>query len=205
MSDAKAATDRRIKRTRQAIRDALIELIDENGFDSITVQEIAERADINRSTFYFHYKDKFDLLNQSSDEMLQELSEALKAGGRNPDGACRLLGSSSVASHFEHIADNAAFYRVMLGRQGVPCFAKQMRGAIREAFYGRLGSFRPDEDERSLNVPADLLCGYVASAHFGMIEWWLENGMTYSPAYMATMLDQLVKHGPLNAAGILER
>jgi len=62
-------TDLRIRRTKKSIRDAFFELIDENGFDSVTVKDITDRALISRNTFYLHYEDKFDLLNKISNEL----------------------------------------------------------------------------------------------------------------------------------------
>ncbi|EEL70861.1 hypothetical protein IGA_00005 [Bacillus cereus HuA3-9] len=58
-----AYTDLRVARTKEAIRDALTELINEKGFDSITVKDITARANINRGTFYLHYRDKYDLFD----------------------------------------------------------------------------------------------------------------------------------------------
>lgn len=197
MSKIKGDLDRRIKRTRQMIRDALIALIDEKGFESVTVQGITERADINRSTFYFHYKDKYDLLDQSTDEILQEFKEALKSKEVKGDEHCYFR---NTLVHFEHIGKNAYFYKVMLGKNGIPHFSKQLKHAVEDAFYTNLVIGHPSE--RDLNIPTDILCDYVASAHLGLIEWWLEKDLSYSPDYMARLLNQLVKLGPLNAAGI---
>ena len=66
-------TDLRIRRTKKSIRDAFFELIDENGFDSVTVKDITDRALISRNTFYLHYEDKFDLLNKISNELMRKV------------------------------------------------------------------------------------------------------------------------------------
>ena len=65
-------TDRRIQRTRQALRTALLELTKEKAYDSISIEEITERADVGRATFYLHYKDKEDLLLEQFSEMANE-------------------------------------------------------------------------------------------------------------------------------------
>jgi AcrR family transcriptional regulator len=184
------------------IRDALVSLIAEKGFDAITVQEITERADVNRSTFYFHYTDKYDLLNQSMDEMLREFAESLKPRGIPADETCPVSRNAPLQPQFEHVAANALFYKVMLGERGVPAFANRMKLAIEEAFYLKLNFLAKEESQEP--IPRDMLCRYVAAAHFGVIESWLEKGLPYTPAYMSELLRQLVKIGPLSCAGILE-
>ena len=68
----KNKTDRRIQRTRQSLRNALLELIKEKGFDAISTEEITERANVGRATFYLHYKDKEDLLLEEFSEMARD-------------------------------------------------------------------------------------------------------------------------------------
>lgn len=197
MSEAKAKTDRRIRRTRQVIQDALIALIREKGFETVTVQEIVDRADVNRSTFYFHFQDKYDLLEQSNREMLQAFTLSLQQPRETPP-PCQLAKMESAEKHFEHIAANATYYKVMLRELGVPDFAKQMKLAIADAFYQKLDIVLTDE--QGTKIPREMLCSFTASAHFGLIEWWLENDLIYSPAYMVNVLNQLVKFGPVLAA-----
>ena len=71
-NNSEEKTDLRIRRTKKSIRDAFFELIDENGFDSVTVKDITDRALISRNTFYLHYEDKFDLLNKISNELMRK-------------------------------------------------------------------------------------------------------------------------------------
>ena len=198
MSEIKEKPDRRVKRTRQAIRDALIALIRDKGFEAVTVQEIVERADVNRSTFYFHFQDKYDLLEQSNREMLDAFAASLQEPRDTPP-PCRLANMDSATKHFEHIAANAAYYKVMLREMGIPDFANRLKLAIAEAFYQKLDLMLTDE--HGVTIPRDIQCAYVASAHFGLIEWWLENDLMYSPSYMVNALNQLVKFGPVRAAG----
>ena len=190
MSDKNGELDRRIKRTRQMIRDALISLIKEKGFDSVTVQEIAERADINRSTFYFHYKDKYDLLEQSNADMLEEFAEALQLSKGSAHEVCQVWSLQSAIRQFEHIKDNADYYKVMLQQIGAPGFTQQMKQMIQSAFYSKLEQLDP-------SIPKEMISIYTASAHFGVIEWWLANDMHYSPAYLADLLNKTIGFGNL--------
>lgn len=65
--------DRRIRQTKEKLRNALAELMKEKGFESIRIHDLTERADINRGTFYLHYKDKYDLLEQNENEIIQDI------------------------------------------------------------------------------------------------------------------------------------
>lgn len=201
MSDRKEEPDRRVRRTRRVIRDALVALIREKGFESITVQEIAARADVNRSTFYFHYRDKYDLLEQSNEEMLEAFKEALQVPAERAN-ACTFAGMASATRHFVHIAEHADYYRVMLREVGLPCFSKHMKRAIEETFYQKFDAVQTDE--REAQVPREILVAYVASAHFGLIEWWLDHDLRYSASYMVEVLNRLVKFGPLHAPSLDE-
>ena len=100
MSDEPMNQDRRVKRTRQVIRDAFISLIGQKGFEAVTVQEITETADIHRSTFYFHYEDKYDLMKQINEEMFQAFGHALSLPEAEAGEQCRFSWDwpSSVTS-----------------------------------------------------------------------------------------------------------
>lgn len=196
MSKKNTQLDPRIKRTLLLIRDALLSLMDEKGFDHITVRNITERAEINRATFYLHYQDKHDLLQKMVDEMMDEfqiafqlppdfeVSDFVKDTDTPPDSFIR---------QFEHIAANAPFYRVMLGINGLPGFSIKMETVIRKSLYHRSIIAQPNDNQ--VLMPRDIIVRYVTSAHLGIIMYWLENDMHYSPKYMATQLIRLHELG----------
>lgn len=189
--------DLRVKRTLQLIQDAMIELMGERGFERTTVRDITERAMINRATFYLHYEDKYDLLQRMADGMLAELSRSMELPtGFRPHELNMDEDSPppSFVRQFEHLAAHNAFYRVMLGPMGQPGFAARMEAAIREALYARSALAQPND--RELRVPRDLIIRYCTSAHLGIVMQWLEDGMPYTPRYMATQLKRLHLLGP---------
>ena len=109
------STDLRVRRTRKLLREALIDLATEKGFDAITINDLAARAMINRATFYRHYRDKYELALDYATELLDELGlldKPFLAGtqGSDPDEP-----HSSLLRLFEHAATHARLYRVMLG------------------------------------------------------------------------------------------
>jgi AcrR family transcriptional regulator len=182
MENAVEEKDRRIRRTRKALRDALMALVQEKEFDAITIQEIADRADVNRTTFYLHYKDKQDLLLGSMQEIFDELAARLKPPtGENfrmdipPQGA---------ASMFEHIAENADFYRAALGEKGIASFQARVRNFLFEVAAKRLLLLQPDRSR--CRIPLEVVAAQSAGALFGLTVWWLEHGMPFPPEVMAS-------------------
>src|SRR5215510_4544843 len=96
-------TDARVRRTRDALGDALVELMQEKPFDSITVQDVLDRAHVGRSTFYSHYSDKDDLLMSDTDEFFEQVSMGLSAMGETSE---RVF---PVREFFSHIAEARQF------------------------------------------------------------------------------------------------
>lgn len=192
MSQNKQQTeDLRVRRTRKLLRQALIELTIEKGFAAITVQDIAERAMVNRATFYRHYVDKYDLLDQymnglyeltASQEALPRMQPQDPASERPPVGLVRLL---------EHVQANADFYRVMLGEKGDPAFVQRMQQYIEKRFRSLLPS--AGAQTKTSRLPLDLCLSYVAHAGVGAIVWWLTDGQSRSAEQVASWLSQLSK------------
>src|SRR5512143_3352795 len=111
--------DRRVQRTDRLIVEALIELTTQKGFAAVTVQDIVQRAGINRATFYRHYRDKFDLLDQYA-QAVYALPDHAPDSGSPMDAETRTI--SGVVRIFEHVREHAKFFRVMLGQNGDPAF-----------------------------------------------------------------------------------
>ena len=199
MSDKK--TDRRVIRTKRMVREALTELLVEKGFEEITVKDLTERADINRGTFYLHYESKYDLLEQSQNEILEELSEFIRKVSPS-----LIIQSHSqnepvpfLVSLFEHIEKNFLFMKVILGPKGDPSFQTKYKKFIMNNFLAH--AMKHPENE-SLLVPMEFLMAYVSSAHLGVIQQWLEDNMQQSPREMALILSKITFYGPAHIVGI---
>src|SRR5271170_3820458 len=106
-----AKTDRRIQRTRQLLRESLIELILEKGYDAVTVQDITDHANLGRATFYLHYRDKEELLLQSLKATFDEL--AARIGPLTPNTLSELTIPPAILA-FQHAAEHRDLYRIML-------------------------------------------------------------------------------------------
>lgn len=190
-------TDRRVIRTREAIRDAMIDLIEEIGFESLSIKDIADRANINRGTFYLHYHDKFDLLDQTENEIIDDIKNILMK--EITWGFEEYLNSNEplpvIVTIFEYIKQKSRIMHAILGLKANPNFQRRMKQAI-ENNLEQLGLYLSRTNTKII-VPPEYLISYVAAAHMGVIQAWLENGCKESPQEMAVILSRLSIQGPL--------
>jgi len=186
MSNKNKNLDRRIQRTRQSLREALIALIKEKGFDAITIQDLTDKANLNRATFYLHYRDKYDLLEQSIDEVIEEMSAIITPSENYVRSADPSEPYPGLVALFEHVAENADFFRTMMGSKGIPGFGTRMIHALKGAFQQALDNVK--KQGHQLQVPEEIILSYTTSAYLGVIYWWLENDLPYTPKFMASQL-----------------
>jgi AcrR family transcriptional regulator len=189
--------DRRILRTRESIRDAMINLIEEVGFESIAIKDIANRANINRGTFYLHYHDKFDLLDQTENEIVEDLKEILikESNWGIEEYLYADMPLPVIVTIFEYFKSRSRIMHAILGLKANPSFQGRMRKAI-ESNLQALGLSIP-EDNTQYSVPARYFISYISAAHMGVIQSWLYAGCQESPEEMAVILSQLSIQGPL--------
>lgn len=173
--------DPRVLRTRQLIRNAFVDLLDEFDLEKITVNRIAERATINRVTFYLHYRDIPDMLDKIADDIIGDLNAAIsKTSSQN---------STVLESMLEHIADNAQLFKLMLATKQVPVFTDRFLTVTMSVTSARVAErFTPTN---SLGVPLDILTWYLTAAFIGTIVQWLRHDLPYRPEYLAKHLLQL--------------
>ncbi len=190
-SDSKE--DLRVRRTRKLLQNALIELAALKGFANVTVRDIADLAMVNRATFYRRYQDKYDLLDKYMEEQYEHLEEAGEKARRQgepertaegaPVGLMRLL---------EHMKTHAAFFRMMLGDKGDPAFARKVRLYIERHFRRMLAEMNgAAQGSGTANPPVDLCLSYISGASLGVISWWLDAGMHYTPGQIAAWSAEL--------------
>jgi AcrR family transcriptional regulator len=180
-------TDARVRRTRDALGDALIALMQEKPFDTITVQEVLDRAHVSRSTFYSHYSDKDDLLMSDAEEFFEALSMALSAHGDKSD---RVF---PVQEFFTHLADVQPFYKALV-KSGK--FQENME--LAHGHFARGIERRLSELPRARSIPAKELPA-IAFTHAGallsLLAWWLDRGMREPPEQMDELFHRMVWNG----------
>ncbi len=177
--------DLRVRRTRKLLQTALMELTIQKGFDSVTVTDICEQAMVNRATFYRHYVDKYDLLDQYMNELYELLDQSqgepsLDSPKGPPEGLVRML---------EHLRNHADFYRAMLGPKGYPLFAERIRFYIEKRMQHSLPASPTPPDPGQ--PPLEMMLRSISSAGLGAILWWLEKGTPVTSEQMATWAVQI--------------
>lgn len=182
--------DPRVVRTRTLLRDAFVSLVLERGYDSITIQDIADRAGLRRATFYLNYKDKEELLTATLDGMMESITEEIMQIEDNPfDPACNEKVMRMV---FEHAEQNAHLYQIILQGHG----AIRMVRHVREYMATKIRTQHADDLQAgSSDFPVDIVANYMAASELSMLVWWLENNMPYTAAEMARMCSQLMLKG----------
>lgn len=172
--------DRRVRRTKKMLKEALIALMEQKRIQDISVREIAELADFNRGTFYLHYKDAYDLLDQIERETIDALEALLDA--YMPRGTPR--DPIDMLRHvFEFLRDNADVGRVLLGPNGDLSFVTRIKVIVNEHLRGVIS---PETTGRSA-ASVDYLSAYIVSGFIGLFEAWLSRDMQESPNEMAEL------------------
>ena len=190
--------DRRITRSKRALRGALIALIEERGLDAITVNDLCERADLNRGTFYNHFHDKENLLTALENEVLAEvalLQARMQSVTLGDMLAFRVAGRPVpvLVDLFEYLRGEGDFLRAVLGSGGDVRFGPRLREAVCENLVQNI------LHEKYRTNPTPFVCYYVAfyaSAYLGIIARWVEDGCPESPEAMARIAMRLLFINP---------
>ena len=178
------------------LRDAVLALIVERGYDDLSVQDITEKADLRRATFYLHYADKNELLEavlrEIFDELVKELEPLIQSDA--------LGGKTQVetfAVMYRHLEANKMLYRIILGGHGGAAVAR----SIRQYLAGHVMVALKQLPSTQVSLPIDVLANYMAGAELSLMTWWLESGEAYSVEKMAAMTQQLILKGVLDVVG----
>ena len=171
--------DRRVKRTRKALTQAFVDLILEQGYESVTIKAITERADVAYMTFFRHYREKDDLLKALFEELMHNLQE------RNQELMNQESDLPTASVIFQHVEHNEALYRVLLNTHH-----------LREQIHVELvriakETCQPFNIDNSL-IPFEILCDHLASSQLNLLRWWLKNDKKYSIERMSQIYDKLI-------------
>ncbi len=184
---SKKKTDARVRRTRDALGDALVALMQEKPFETITVQDVLDRAKVGRSTFYTHYSDKDDLLMSDAEEFFESVALMLSLRGDQSD---RVF---PVKEFFGHIIEAKQFVDALVSSGKFSDNMELARGQFARGIERRLS-----ELPRGQQIPAGERPA-IAFAHAGallsLLKWWIDRGMKQSPAEMDQLFHRLVWKG----------
>lgn len=194
MSSKSTKLDPRVIRTRNLLRQALLDLVPQRGFEDLTIQDITDQATLNRATFYLHYTDKNELLLDTFEHIVSG-----EIPPPPPDGVdFASLPQSPIISVFNHVGKYAGFYCVMLGEKGVPAFMARVRTFIEETILNWLAAVLPEKFGQGMS--SDIVVNYLGAGYLGVISWWLDNEMPYTPEEMEAQLFALTQNGLLGIA-----
>ena len=182
--------DRRLQRTRALLQGALTSMIIEKGYEATTVQDIIDRANVGRSTFYAHFADKETLL-LSGIEDLRAMLRQLQARALATSGESRHRGFGFSLAMFEHAKDHAPLYRAMVGRKSGAVVIQRIGMMIVDLVREDLAAL----GYRSPPSRRDLIAQHVAGGFMGVLTWWLDHGVRQSPQEVDDVFRQLVMEG----------
>jgi AcrR family transcriptional regulator len=174
--------DRRIRKTQEALKNAVLELMAEKKFDDITIQDLSDRANVSRGTIYLHYMDKYDLLDKLIESHIDELRERCEAAAEMDF----ITGSLIWTEYFE---SNYSFFSMMLASKGAPYFRNRFLDFLVE-------EFRDEVDVtigKNQGLNEDLIVRFVASAYVGVVEWWFTNEKPIPHEALAEQLGTLLE------------
>lgn len=177
--------DRRVQRTRQLLQDALIALILEKGYDEVLIQDITDRANLSRATFYLHFADKEDLLMYALRTIFDGLAAQLSPLSKDD---LTLNGAPPSLIAFQHAGENRDLYRVMLKARSAGIISEHLREYLANRIRQQIEHVLPVD---KLSVPFEVLCQHMASSLFGLLVWWLEHDTPYTAEQMAQMYHRL--------------
>jgi AcrR family transcriptional regulator len=173
--------DRRIGRTRRLMHEALISLIVEKGYEAITVQDILDRADVGRSTFYAHYRDKDELLLSSFEHlrtMFEQQQQALIASrnsGSDPE-------INFILELFRHTGQHQKLYKAFAGKQSGEMILKYLHRYLYDLLIERHSMLT--KNRKAPPVPIEITTHHLVSSLLSLMTWWLDNNMPYSAEKM---------------------
>ncbi len=199
--------DRRIRKTRAALKSALIELINEVGFDCITVNDICDRADINRGTFYLHYQDKFELIERVENEIIEGIQNTFTQVMTDDVTLLMQNIQNPPIMLIEHalkcISDNIDFFRTMQTGKGRYDIFIKLQNAFekffkRIIFSGEIGLVRK---QPSVTIPEKFALAFLLGGISSIIEAWIKNEAMEPPKEIALMILKIRITSPLELLG----
>lgn len=190
--------DRRINRTRKLMHEALMSLIVEKGYEAVTVQDILDRADVGRSTFYAHYRDKDDLLLSGFEHLrtlFEQQRQSLLAARNGESG----LEFNMILELFRHTGEHHKLYKAIAGKQSGEMILKYLHRYIYDMLIVPHKALM--KNRKAPPVPIEITTHWIVTSLLSLMIWWLENNMPYPPEKMDELFRTLTMPGIEAALG----
>ena len=195
--------DERVINTKKLIKTALSELIQEKGFDHVSITDLTQRANINRGTFYLHYQDKYDLLEKFENEVLDDINTNAENFIKSIKDIDFLGEDFSneikpfINKVFTYIKENYIIMKVILGPKSDMRFQNKIKKALNILLTEK--GWDNYFDSQNTFVSKNYFISYLVSAHIGVIRQWIDSGMNESAENMAEMISKMFFLGPFNS------
>jgi AcrR family transcriptional regulator len=181
--------DRRIQKTQAALHEALISLMRERPYELIMVKNILDRANVGRSTFYMHYKDKDELLIEGLQHLQKHLQQAQADAKRVSKNNCdRVIGFSLAM--FEHAYEHQDVYRTLVGGQAWIVIGGHMQEMIVQIIHKEAKPIF--NNGGASDIPFELFTHTIGSSFWVILTWWLNQKKTLPPAQINTIFRDLI-------------
>src|SRR5215216_7163085 len=192
--------DRRTKRTRELLQKALIELISERGYDALTIQEIVDRANLGRTTFYLHYNSKDELFMSCHEAIISKFHMGLF----HPLSREELLSPQApmeMTSAYQHLEEERAFlYPIFQGKDS-QFILRQIRARSAREIEANLRAVFVEADS---SISFEMLANYLVGAQIALMQWWLEKRRSHTAESLAQTFHRLQRAAICNALGIAD-
>ena len=182
--------DRRIERTRQRLRETLLSLIVERGYEKVAVQDILDRAEVGRATFYEHFRSKEDLLGSGIEQLRAHLLKEWKPASDAGTRPVERLGFTLAL--FRHVDGHRQLYKAIVGRESGVIVERKMRRMLADLVREDLKSHKSAGQN---TVSIDLAVQYVVGALWSVLTWWMDYRVPLSPEEMNSIFRQLTFPG----------
>lgn len=181
--------DHRTRVTKLLIRKAFTKLLGQKPIQSISIRELCEEAEINRGTFYTHYTDIYDLLNQIEEELLNDFEKALEPLNKDEKGEFGL--DITTRQVFKYIKENSELYTLTLGDYSDKLFTSKLINIGTERFFEAYPKYFKYASPQKL----EYFCTFASSGCMGVLQKWFIDGMNTSVEEVAKTAEDIMLMG----------
>ncbi|MFA9380847.1 MAG: TetR/AcrR family transcriptional regulator [Acetanaerobacterium sp.] len=181
-------TDRRVRKTKKLLISGLTQLMEAKSVKDITVRELSDLIDINRGTFYLHYKDIFDMVNRIEDEMFDEFNKVLT---RHPYNELNGKPLPMLIDIFHFVYEYADMCKVLLGKNGDIAFVEKLKGIVKDKCLNDWMEIYNTEKTQNFGY----FYAFIVSGCIGLLQNWLENDMKQTAEQMAVLAEEMIMTG----------
>lgn len=179
--------DRRVKYTKMVIKESFVKILKQKPISKISIKEICDDADINRATFYAHYLDQYDLLQQIENEIITDINRYLSSYDFKSE---KDVPVDLIEKILEYIRENSELFDLLLNSNGDMQFQQEITNIIGQQHFSSMLESNSLSKEDS-----EYIFHFLASGSVGVIQKWLKDGMKKSPKEMAVLILRLAING----------